>query len=95
MPGYKGMQIMTEREFLQIEADIFGLLSKYSGLKVDSDMISSNIVGDLGLDSFSVVELLYELEIKHGLTVPNEDLRKIVTISDLLNVAKRLLAIKT
>jgi len=52
---------------------------------------SSEIVGDLGIDSLGVMEVLAQLEDTFELTIPDDALREVNTIADVAKaVEKRL-----
>ncbi len=55
-------------------------------LQIDPDMIdgSSKIMDDLGADSLDVVEMLMEMEESFGITVPDEDVEELLTVSDVI-----------
>jgi len=52
------------------------------------------LVGDLGIDSFAIVEIIYEVEEKLGIEVPfnaNENpLGNMKTVGDLIDAVKKL-----
>ena len=56
-----------------------------SSLNVKSAQISANtsLRDDLGVDSFKVVELIYELELHYNLKIPNKDINKLNTIDNI------------
>ena len=43
----------------------------------------SHLVADLGIDSLGVMEVIADIEDKFGLTIPDEALREVDTISDV------------
>ncbi|ANQ54390.1 acyl carrier protein [Thermosipho affectus] len=47
---------------------------------------SSNIIDDLGADSLDVVDLVMILEDEYGVKIEDDELERIVTIEDLLNI---------
>ena len=65
------------------------LLSEHSGIKIDESSGVLKIRDDLGLDSFSLVEILYELEIKYGLKVSNEALKNIISVKDVTDLLEK------
>ena len=46
---------------------------------------------DLGADSLDLFQLVVELEEKYDAEVPDDELEKIVTVQDALDMAKRLI----
>ena len=49
---------------------------------------------DLGLDSLDTITAVFELEDKFGISIPDEDVRSIRTVSDVVDGIKRLVAEK-
>ncbi|MBT1247363.1 MULTISPECIES: acyl carrier protein [unclassified Thermosipho (in: thermotogales)] len=47
---------------------------------------SSNIIDDLGADSLDVVDLVMILEDEYGVKIEDDELERIATIEDLLNI---------
>jgi acyl carrier protein len=45
---------------------------------------SSHLVADLGIDSLGVMELVADLEDKFSLTIPDEALREVETVADVV-----------
>jgi len=56
-------------------------------LHVPEDQITpeASFVEDLNADSLEVVELVMALEDEFGISIPDEDAEKIVTVQDALN----------
>ena len=44
----------------------------------------TKIMEDLGADSLDVVEMLMAMEDSFGITVPDEDIEELVTVSDIV-----------
>jgi len=66
---------------LQVEkilADKLNLGAKKVGL-------DSQLVNDLGLDSFGSIEVVFELEEKFGLKIPDEDIAQAKTVRDIVD----------
>lgn len=49
---------------------------------------SSRLVADLGVDSLGVMEIVAELEDKFGLVIPDEALREVDTIGDVVRAVE-------
>ncbi|MFZ5617798.1 MAG: phosphopantetheine-binding protein [Pseudomonadota bacterium] len=73
-----------------------GLLDIIKGHAVGltSDPTRETLITDLGIDSFSIVEIIYEVEEKLGVEVPfnaNENpLGNMKTVGDLIDAVKKL-----
>jgi acyl carrier protein len=46
---------------------------------------SSHLVGDLGIDSLGVMEVLADIEDKFGLSIPDEALRDVDTVASVVH----------
>lgn len=59
--------------------------------KVDESKITleSKIREDLGADSLDTYELVYAIEEKLGIQIPNEQANEIVTVGDVLEFIKK------
>ena len=55
-------------------------------LRVDESKVrpESSLIEDLGADSLDVVELVMRLEEEFGITVPDEDLQKLMRVRDVV-----------
>ena len=55
-------------------------------LGIDPDIVCENskIMDDLGADSLDVVEMLMSMEEKFGISVPDEDIEELITVSDVV-----------
>ena len=52
---------------------------------------SSHLVGDLGIDSLGVMEVIADIEDKFGLAIPDEALRDVDTVASVIrSIEKRL-----
>lgn len=66
------------------------MLAEQLGISQSKITLESKIVDDLGADSLDVVELLMQLEDETGKTIPDEDVSKIKTVGDLVEVLEKL-----
>ena len=55
-------------------------------LQIETEIIEGNskIMEDLGADSLDVVEMLMAMEESFGITVPDEDIEELITVSDVV-----------
>jgi len=63
-------------------------------LKRDKNSIQPNhhLREDLGLDSMSTIELVYQIEEVFNLEVPNEDLTKLTTVGSVIDYVENRLS---
>ena len=66
------------------------MLAEALNLSVDKVTSDAKIVDDLGADSLDVVELLSRLEDEFGITIPDEDVENLVTVSDVAAEIEKL-----
>ena len=74
-----------------IENEITSLVSKI--IKIPEDKIdpNANLFYDLGVDSLLGVEILASLDKKYGLDIPEDKLRSIKSLNDIISLTKQLL----
>jgi len=53
---------------------------------------SSRLREDLGLDSFAALELLFEIEDRVGIRIPQEEASKLETVADVVTFIRETLA---
>jgi len=77
-----------------LEKEIKALVSKI--IKIPEDKIdpNANLFYDLGVDSLLGVEILASLDKKYNLDVPEEKLRSISSLNDIITLTKELIAKK-
>ena len=66
------------------------LLAEALNIPVEKVTPDAKIVEDLGADSLDVVELLSQLEDEYGIIIPDEDVEKLVTVSDVAMQIEKL-----
>ena len=56
--------------------------------QLDLDMVEIKkmdlLIDDLGIDSFSSIEIVYDLEDKFGIEIPEKDLADVKTVDDIV-----------
>lgn len=53
--------------------------------------LESSLIGDLGLDSFGAVELMFELENRSGLEIPDQDVQGFKRVADIVDYLEQKL----
>ena len=69
---------------------IQAMLAESLNLPLEKVTPQAKIVDDLGADSLDVVELLSRLEDEYGVMIPDEDVEKLVTVSDVATQSEKL-----
>ena len=68
----------------EIEEKVVAALGKKLGLEVAQINIAAKLVDDLGMDSFTAVELMFDLEEQCGIDIPDHDMAQIKTVDQLI-----------
>lgn len=76
----------------QIAKEIKGIIAKITKLPVEKIDDDSNLFTDLGVDSLLGVEIFAALDKKYNLNVPEDKVKDVVTVNDLINLVQGLLA---
>lgn len=66
------------------------MLAEQLGIPASKITPESKIVDDLGADSLDVVELLMTLEDETGKTIPDDEVAKIKTVGQIVEVLEKL-----
>lgn len=70
--------------------EIKSLVSKVIKIPEEKIDVAANLFTDLGVDSLLGVEIFAALDKKYGLDVPEEKLKDISTLNDIINLVKEL-----
>lgn len=62
------------------------LVAEQLGISKDTIQPTSNIVDDLGADSLDVIEMLMTLEEEYGITIPDDQISKVRTIAEIVEL---------
>ncbi len=74
----------------EISREIKTLVSKVCKIPEDKINENANLFSDLGIDSLLGVEIFAALDKKYGINVPEEELKNINTLGDIINLVKKL-----
>jgi acyl carrier protein len=73
---------MTEQETL---AGLGEIIEEIAGVSADEVTPSKSFADDLGLDSLSMVEIAVAAQDKFGVAVPDDQLKDLTTVQDVVN----------
>ena len=61
-------------------------------LNVDKNKIGAqaDLIDDLGMDSFGAIEVVFELEDKFEIKIPEDDIKKIKTVQDIVEYIAKI-----
>ena len=68
---------------------IVNLIAEKLGKKPSDIKMTSRLIEDLGADSLDVVELIMTFEDEFGIALPDEDVSKMKTVSDIISYIKK------
>lgn len=73
---------MAEQE---IENTLKGIISKYTEVESSKIDSNSNLQCDIGLDSFSIISMVTEIETTFSISIPDEELSNFSTVDDMVS----------
>jgi len=68
-----------------IQQTVIKLVAEHLAVTETEVKIESRFIEDLGADSLDIVELIMAIEEEFGISVPDEDAEKILTIKDVIS----------
>ena len=68
-----------------------GMIAEILTIEPENIKPETRLKDDLGADSLDLFQLVVELEEKYDVEVPDDELEKIVTVQDALDMAKSLI----
>lgn len=78
-----------------MEKEIVSIISDVSGYDEEEIKPDSNFFKDLEIDSIKAIEITVALEKKFKVSVRDEDVPKITTVKEAVELVEKLLAAKT
>lgn len=75
---------MLNADRKEIETKVKEALAKELGIKIENITPDKKLVDDLGMDSFASVELMFDLEDKMGVDIPDSDAVNLKTVDDII-----------
>lgn len=74
-----------------VEKEIISIIADISGSEENEITIDTNIVEDLDVDSIKAIEITVAIEKKFKIMVRDEDVPKIVSVKQAVDLVKKLL----
>ena len=68
----------------EIETKVKAIIVDKLGVDESEVTPEASFTGDLGADSLDTVELIMDLEKEFGVTIPDEEAEKIITVGDAI-----------
>ena len=66
----------------EIRSQLADLVNDVAGVPVEDVQMDKSFIDDLDVDSLAMVEIIVGCEEKFGLTIPDEESKKLVTVGD-------------
>ena len=76
-------------ETVNLEQEVRGLIADIIEMEPSQIDPEAHLVEDLGMDSMMALEILATLEKKFKIRIPEDDLPKITTLSNAIELAKK------
>ena len=77
---------MTDQEIL---AGLAEIIDEIAGVPADEVTPDKNFVEDLDIDSLSMVEIAVAAQDKFGVEIPDENLKDLKTVQDVVNFVSK------
>ena len=77
---------MTDQEIL---AGLAEIIDEVAGVPADEVTPEKNFVDDLDIDSLSMVEIAVAAQDKFGVEIPDEQLKDLKTVQDVINFVSK------
>lgn len=72
-------------DYSEITLQVEKILADKLNLDLKKISLDSQLINDLGLDSFGSIEVVFELEDKFGLKIPDQDIAQAKTVKDIVD----------
>jgi acyl carrier protein len=75
---------------IQTTSEIQSIISKVLKIPEEKIFINSSLFADLGIDSLSGVEIFAQLDEKYQINIPENRLKQVQTVGDLIELVRSL-----
>ena len=73
-----------------MEEKIIGILADTSGVPADKISMETQLVGDLGMSSFDLADIVVRVEEEFGIHIPDERFPELQTVEDVIRLASEV-----
>ena len=73
----------------EIRTDLAEIVNDIAGVAAEDVQLDKSFVDDLGVDSLSMVEIIYACEDKFSVSIPDEDAKNLKTVGDAVAFVER------
>lgn len=74
-----------------VEKEIISIISEVSGFDEEEVTTEKNLAMDLEIDSIKAIEITVAIERKFRISIRDEDIPKIITVKDSINLAQTMI----
>lgn len=74
---------------VEIEKKVKEVLADKLDISVEKIKAASSLKDDLGIDSFGAIELIFAIEEKFGIDIPDEDMVNVKLVQDIIDYVVR------
>ena len=78
-----------------VENEIIAIISDISGIDKNEIIPETNIINDLEVDSIKTIEITVAIEKKFGVSIRDEDVPKIATVQQAVDLVNKLITERT
>jgi len=75
----------------EIEKRVKKVIGEAANVSPEKLTPNLNLRDDLAIDSFSAIEMIYSAEDEFGISISDEELAKVSTIDDIINIVQQKL----
>ena len=75
----------------EIRKEIIAIISEVSGEEEQKITPESNLAADLEIDSIKAIEITVAIEKKFKISIRDEDIPKVITVQDTIDLAENLI----
>lgn len=73
-----------------MEDKIIGILADTSGVPAEKINRETQLVGDLGMSSFDLADIVVRVEEEYGIHIPDERFPELQTVEDVIRLASEV-----
>ena len=75
----------------EIESGVKKVICEATGIKEEKITSNLDLVNELGVDSFTAIELIYNAEDKFNVSISSEEMAGLATVGDIIKIVQEKL----
>lgn len=72
-----------------MDKKVIEIMANYLGLKEEEITSDMDLMDDLNINSYDIMSIIGRFEDEFDIEVPDEDIRKFITVADVINYIKK------